>query len=561
MRRPNVLLITTDQQHYSMLGSINPKIQTPNLDRLAAEGVLFDRAYCPNPTCTPSRASILTGQYPSRHGAWSLGTKLMETVPTLSQKMTDAGYHTALIGKAHFQPTLSSEEYPSLESAQKIWDFDFWRSFHGPFYGFSHVELLRGHTAEHWVGQHYALWMEEKGLKNWRDFFFAPTGTLPDAGMGRWTLPEEYHYNAFIAEKSIQQMEAAADAKEPFFLWASFPDPHYPQLVPAPWDSMYRPEDMELPPFSFAEHEKNPPYFKEVFKEHPDIAEYLETGIGVHGLWRHVYDPDELKQQLAYSYGMVSFTDQYIGKILAKLDELGQKDNTLVIFTSDHGDLFGQHGLRHKCVFHYEDLLRVPMIVRCPGGKAFRSAGLQSLVDLAPTILSFCGLSPMANQDGTDQKEVWLGQEEKARDCLLVENRHEPHTLHMNSLITERYKITVHEGRSYGELYDLLKDPGEHNNLWAEEKARAQKAALLTDFLLLELGRQAEKSEAFAVFLQQDGYLLSVSPQQQTLRRSGEDENLWNDPAMLERKIHFLLQAIQHLMANEPMPMPRLAGS
>ena len=258
---------------------------------------------------------------------------------------------------------------------------------------------------------------------------------------------------------------------------------------------------------------------------------------------------------------MVSFTDQYIGKILAKLDELGQKDNTLVIFTSDHGDLFGQHGLRHKCVFHYEDLLRVPMIVRCPGGKAFRSAGLQSLVDLAPTILSFCGLSPMANQDGTDQKEVWLGQEEKARDCLLVENRHEPHTLHMNSLITERYKITVHEGRSYGELYDLLKDPGEHNNLWAEEKARAQKAALLTDFLLLELGRQAEKSEAIAVFLQQDGYLLSVSPQQQTLRRSGEDENLWNDPAMLERKIHFLLQAIQHLMANEPMPMPRLAGS
>ena len=108
MKRPNILLITSDQQHYSMLGAVNPKLKTPNLDSLAEDGMLFDRAYCPNPTCTPSRASILTGMYPSQHGAWSLGTKLPEATPTLSRFLQDNGYETALVGKAHFQPGKST---------------------------------------------------------------------------------------------------------------------------------------------------------------------------------------------------------------------------------------------------------------------------------------------------------------------------------------------------------------------------------------------------------------------------------------------------------------------
>lgn len=207
MKRPNILLITSDQQHYSMLGSVNPKLKTPNLDRLAAEGAMCTRAYCPNPTCTPSRSSILTGMYPSHHGAWTLGTKLPETMPTLNDPLHDQGYQTALIGKAHFQPLASTPEYPSLEAPEKLHDLEFWKNYHSGFYGFDHIELLRNHTAEQHVGQHYALWMEEKGLKDWRKYFFPPAGRMPYRGMGRWKLPEEYHYNTWIAERTNAMLE------------------------------------------------------------------------------------------------------------------------------------------------------------------------------------------------------------------------------------------------------------------------------------------------------------------------------------------------------------------
>lgn len=162
MKKPNILLITSDQQHWNTIGAFNKEVHTPNLDRLVKEGTTFNRAYCPNPTCTPSRASIITGQYPSQHGAWTLGTKLLEDRHTVGEDFKQAGYKTSLVGKAHFQPLRSTEDYPSLESYPIMQDLDFWRNFNGPFYGFEHVELTRNHTNEAHVGQHYALWMEEK---------------------------------------------------------------------------------------------------------------------------------------------------------------------------------------------------------------------------------------------------------------------------------------------------------------------------------------------------------------------------------------------------------------
>lgn len=131
-KQPNILLITSDQQHWSTLGFLNPKIKTPNLDRLAREGANFSRAYCPNPTCTPTRASIITGLYPSVHGAWSLGTKLPEDVPTVGDVFQQHGYATTLIGKAHFQPLASTPKQTSIECQPTLRDLDFWRSFHGP---------------------------------------------------------------------------------------------------------------------------------------------------------------------------------------------------------------------------------------------------------------------------------------------------------------------------------------------------------------------------------------------------------------------------------------------
>ncbi|HEX72909.1 MAG TPA: twin-arginine translocation signal domain-containing protein [Candidatus Hydrogenedentes bacterium] len=221
-RRNNILFITSDQHHYMAMGYNDPAVKTPNLDRLAARGVIFDRAYTVNPTCTPTRASLITGKYPSQHGAWALGTALAESEPCIGNDFARAGYRTALIGKAHFQPLQGAMEHPSLEAYPVLQDLDFWRHFNGPFYGFEHVELARNHVDEAHVGQHYALWMEEKGGRDcWRDWFSKPTGTQ-SRQYGVWNIPEEYHYNTWITERTNALMEQYVREERPFFLWASY---------------------------------------------------------------------------------------------------------------------------------------------------------------------------------------------------------------------------------------------------------------------------------------------------------------------------------------------------
>jgi arylsulfatase A-like enzyme len=489
--RPNILLITSDQQHWSNLGCIHPEIRTPNLDRLAEQGTLFTRAYTVNPTCTPTRASMFTGKYPSQHGAWSLGTKLPESEPTLGDILDDAGYRTALVGKAHFQPLKGTEEFPSLEAYPVLQDLEFWRTFDQPFYGFRHVELARNHTDEAHVGQHYAIWMEEKGLKNWRDFFRPPTGNN-DRQRRTWLIPEEFHYDAWIAERTNALLEGYRARGESFFLYASFFDPHPAYLVPEPWDRMYDPEALTIPSVTPGEHDKNPPHFQLTQQEKPDFSPWRESGQGLHGFHSHLRDRKELAKDVAIYYAMTSLMDKYIGKILGKLEELGLADDTLVLFTTDHGHLYGQHGLVAKGAFHYEDLIELPFIVRYPGRvpAGVRSDALQSLVDLSPTFLGLLGLPIPRIMTGLDQSAVWLGQRERIREHVIVENRHEPTTIHVKTYVNQRHKLTVYYGQDYGELFDLQEDPGEINNLWDEPACAGLKAELTRKLLFAEMGKE-----------------------------------------------------------------------
>ena len=489
--RPNILLITSDQQHWNTLGCLNPEIQTPHLDRLAKEGTLFQRAYCPNPTCTPTRASIITGKYPSQHGAWSLGTKLSESEHTVGEDFLAADYRTALVGKAHFQPLRGTDEYPSLESYPIMQDLDFWRKFDRPFYGFEHVELARNHTDEGHVGQHYAIWMEEKGCKNWRDYFRPPTGNN-DSQHRKWLIPEEYHYDTWIAERTNALLEAYQQNGENFLLWSSFFDPHPKYLVPEPWDTMYNPESLTVPAIVEGEHENNPPHFQLTQQRKPDFSAWRESGQGVHGFSSHLHNRDEMAKDIAIYYAMVSLMDKYIGQILDKLDELGLAENTLVVFTSDHGHFFGQHGLRAKGAFHYEDLIKVPFIVRQPGRvpAGVQSDALQSLVDLAPSFLSATGIDIPRTMSGVDQSSVWFGETSETRDHVIVENRHEPTTVHVKTFVDNRYKLTVYYNRDYGELFDLQQDPGEINNLWNQKDYAELKAELITKLLFAEMGKE-----------------------------------------------------------------------
>ena len=495
--KPNVLLITSDQQHYDTLGATNPRIRTPALDRLAREGARFDRAYCPNPTCTPTRASIITGMYPSQHGAWSLGTKLFEDVPTVGDCFRKAGYDTALIGKAHFQPLATRPGMESLECQPTLRDLDFWRKFHGPWYGFDHVELARNHADESHAGQHYAIWMEEQGLANWRVFFQPwppPPGRKPKANYWEvenrhWLLPEKYHYSRWTGERSVAAVERAAAAGKPFFLWASFHDPHPPYLAPEPWASMYKPEDMRPGSLAPGEHDASPIHFRMTQEERPKFKELFFEDHSIHGGQSHLFDPEEMKKDMAVYYGMISLVDEEIGRILAAIDRLGLAERTLVVFSTDHGHFLGQHGLIAKAIHHYEDLLRVPFIVRWPGrvpaGRA--SAAIQNLVDLAPTFLSAAGLDVPGVMTGVNQLDAWCGGP-PARSWSITENRHTLTKMHMRTYVNQHYKITVYRLSDDGELFDLQADPGELENLWHDPAARDLKARLLLELAQATLG-------------------------------------------------------------------------
>lgn len=492
MTRPNILLITSDQQHFNTLGLLNPEVSTPNLDRLAKKGMMFTRSYCPNPTCTPTRASIITGKYPSGHMAWSLGTKLPETEETIGEILIENGYRTSLIGKAHFQPLRGTDEFPSIESYPKTLDFDFWKDFNKVFYGFDHIELARNHTTEFIVGQHYALWMEEKGLKNWRDYFSKPTGNLPDDAKRKWTIPEEYHYDKWIAERTGHMLEEYKKNDENFFLWASFLDPHPPYFVPEPWDKMYDPQKITLPLKLEDEHKKNPPHFAMTQEENPDYSTYMESKKTLHGFHSHLREKSELRKDIATYYAMISLMDKYIGEILDKLESLGLDSNTIVVFTTDHGHFFGQHGLTAKGPFHYEDMIKIPFIASFPGvvKENVRTTSMLSLVDLAPTFLDYADIKIPRTMTGVSQRGVWEGKQDFARDHVICENHHDPTTVHLKTYVDERYKITVYYRQNYGEMFDLKEDPDEFNNLWDDPEYTNIKMELLLKYIWAELGKE-----------------------------------------------------------------------
>lgn len=490
--RPNILLITSDQQHWSTLGSINPRISTPALDRLAAEGARFDRAYCPSPVCSPSRSSILTGQYPSEHGCWTIGVKLDEDAVTVPALLGEAGYRTSLVGKAHFQPLASTETQPSIEAMPTLRDLDFWRDFHGPWYGFDHIETARMHGDEYLVGQHYAIWMEEKGLDNWADYF-SPWPPDPEAPKQEhsWSLPQEYHYTTWTGERSIANIERAVEEGKPFFHWASFHDPHPPYIVPEPWASMYDPSDMDPGTMTPGELDAMPSHFRLTQEDAPDFSLWQETEFGNHGFQSHLVDDVQLRKDMAVYYGMVSFMDDQIGKILDRLDALGIADNTIVVFSTDHGHFLGHHGLFYKGAFHYEDLIRLPFIVRWPGKvpSGGVSTDIQSLVDLAPTFLAAAGQTIPGGMQGVSQLPSWEGSG-PAREWAMTENRHQPIALSLRTLVTDRYKITVYRGSDDGELFDLLDDPEERQNRWHDHDYADVRSALLLRFVQAEIEKE-----------------------------------------------------------------------
>jgi arylsulfatase A-like enzyme len=472
----NILLITSDQQRWDTLGRLNGAIRTPNLDRLSRTGILFDRGYTVNPVCTPSRVSILTGQYPSRHGCYHVGTNLpADYAPTLSAQLTEAGYFTGILGKAHFR---ACRDPASLESAPRVHDLDFFRNWSGPYHGFEHARLVIGHTSEaHASGMHYGAWLRDRGI-SLPEFF-----DIHDYNhYGPWSLPAEYHGSRWVADETITAIDLARAAAKPFFLWSSFQDPHNPYVVPEPWATMYSADTVPAPEICADEMADKPEFYGtlmagDFYGADPQLQ---NKGWGDCKIRPKLSARDARSVRAAY-FGMISLMDHHIGRILDKLESDGLLQDTLIVFSSDHGDYLGDHGLWGKGLPTYESMQRVPFIVhhprcRTPGAV---SHSLQSLVDIEATCLDAAGLTPQASSQGVCQTVAWQDCAVSKRDHVRLEFRPAQGPFKQRTWVEQRYKLVTYDTRDYGELYDLQEDPRQLRNLFGDAAHRCLRDELV----------------------------------------------------------------------------------
>lgn len=474
--RPNVLLITTDQQRADTLGAYgSPMGATPRLDALAAEGARFDQAFCQHPYCQPSRWTILTGQHPRTHGVWTNG---IDPTPTqqreaFSTRAARGGYRTAFVGKAHLASNLvfcrsRSPHMETFANAARMPD-----DWTGPYMGFEHVQLLQlGHYPGGYgpwpLGLHYGRFLAREGrVEALRRFYLAsrraglsPRPTAPETWHS--ALPVELHPTTWVADGAIDFIRHPARRDAPWLLWTSFADPHHPLDPPAPWCFRYRPEDVHPPRRDPAELATKPPPQRRFAEGLPLLGYFNPPGMKL--------PEHQLREMIAAYYGMVAQLDDAIARVLAALDASGQSSNTLVVFTTDHGELLGDHGLLFKGPFHYDGLLRVPLILRGPGitpGAVVRDP--VGTIDLVPTFEALTGVSREgALVEGRSLLPTLTGDE--SREWAICENDTRfagfPLKVHVQTLIGHRYKLNRHVGVPYGELYDRAEDPDERVNLW-----------------------------------------------------------------------------------------------
>jgi arylsulfatase len=491
--RPNILVMISDQQRGDHLGCMgNDILQTPNLDRLAQSGVLCRRHYVNNPICMPSRATLFNGQTSRGHGVRTSGIALSDQYATLPQILWDAGYQTHLIGKLHLDPYGGREDvFKEPENHLKLKAGEAVRGFQTGELSLAHGKGVLGA---------YHDWLLEKldGRENPWDQQIEGVGNGAE-GCFYSEITPGLHHSMWIADRT-EAFFHERDKEKPFFLWCSYPDPHHPYTPPMELVNRYPWQEMPLPARRDGEHEDLPPHMQAAL----DGGTFF-TGRSV----RSTNLPDDqIREIIALTYGMVDLIDRSVGQILKSLDEHDLDKDTLVIFTSDHGEMLGDHRLLNKGPFHFEGLLKVPFIVRLPGRTKAGTVcdGVTSHLDFLPTVLDAVGLdypheapiSPYYTQEHRPSlpgKNLWpvlQGDANKVQDSVIAEFDEDYLAMTLKTIITERYKLNAYAGQEYGELYDLQEDPKELYNRWSDPEFSELKARLRLD--LLDLLMRTESS-------------------------------------------------------------------
>ena len=472
MPRPNLLLITTDQQRADVLGAYgSPIVPTPHLDRFCREGVVFDRAYVQNPVCIPSRACIQTGRYTHQHGVRYMENEIDRTpgLPvheiTFMERLQAAGYVTGATGKIHMMPER----------------------------GFDWLEIVGGKGAR-WtqavgqdigpapLGRQYAAWLEAKHPGAY-DLIYAqrrrPEYRRNHASLIN-VLPLAEYVETYILEKSIEFMRQPRS--QPFFLWCGFCGPHGPHDPPASHAHLYPPERVPLPETWEQELADRPPHLRR--PRRPLSAEQAQS----------------LRLYRAYYYALCRLLDDCVGQLLGALAELGLLENTLVLYTADHGEMLGDFRLFGKCTF-YEPVLRVPLLARPPGGGVGRRCrSLLEVMDVAPTLLDYAGVAIPAEMQAKSFRDVLEGGP-GGHAAVLAEYTDNARTLNGKCLVTERGKYVLWDGPQGGEFYDLQQDPGELHNRYYDPAYRDERdrhaELLLAHLMHSEAGYTANRREHY----------------------------------------------------------------
>jgi arylsulfatase A-like enzyme len=407
--QPNVLFVLVDQMRAEAMGCMgNDQVETPTFDRMAAEGVLCERAYTPEPVCTPARASILTGQYPHEHGVCYNNVRIPQTGETLACRLRDAGYRTGYVGKWHLDGVAKPGFTPPGPRRQ---GFEFWEGFNR---GHDH---LRGHPR-----------FTEDGELYW----------------------EEGYQPAVQTDLAIEHIEEHA-GEEPFFTFLSWGPPHTPFEAPEEYAEMYDPEELDL-------------------RENVPESE----------------DTPELREDLAEYYALITSLDDQMERLLDCLDEQGVAEDTLVVFTSDHGEMLGSHGRQRKDYPH-EESVHVPLLARQPGtvpaGESVTE--LVSLIDLMPTVLSWCDADVPDRVQGADIAPLLRGEDATPHpDGVYIEGQ-VAYDETWRAIRTQDAMLTVDRRLETQYLFDTEADPSQMENLAGREDAAVREEELRDRLLSL----------------------------------------------------------------------------
>ncbi|WP_341367261.1 sulfatase-like hydrolase/transferase [Yoonia sp. BS5-3] len=488
-KRPNFLFITADQHRGDCFGFAGRRVSTPHLDEMARGGTVFSACMTVNPICQPARASMLTGLLPRTHGVSDNGIDLD---PALGQagfagRLSGAGYRTSLIGKAHFATSHNFQPSGTPECRDSMQHFG--PDWHGPYMGFDHVELVvEGHNAHLPLappnGQHYERWYDAGGQNARRNAMYESSSGRDTLGAPQtWHsgLPPAFHNSSWVGDRTIAQLNQVAERAEPFCIWASFPDPHHPFDCPLPWSLLHDPAQVDLPEHRSRDLDRRPWWHRATLEGDPqiraDMAAFRTRFSRVPEL-----DDAQLREVIANYYGMVSLIDHNVGRIMAELHRLGLDENTIVIYSADHGDWLGDHGLLLKGPMMYEGLLRVGCIFQRPGVPVGKEvADPVSNLDFAATFLDYAGLARPAAMHSQSLRPL-IETDSASRDFAFSEwelrPTHAGTALQLHTIRTATHKLTVDQISKAGELYDLMGDPFEMNSVFNDPEHAAIRAEL-----------------------------------------------------------------------------------